>query len=39
MTEADERIDALRDEFDRKLRLCTGLSWKQFEEAQVECLL
>jgi phosphate uptake regulator len=38
-TEADQRIDELRDEWDRKLRLCTGLSWREIETAVEEALI
>lgn len=39
MSEADTRIDDLRDEFSTRFLDVTGLTWKQIETAQSEMLL
>jgi acyl-CoA reductase-like NAD-dependent aldehyde dehydrogenase len=39
MSEADERIDALREEFAAMFVAATGLTWKQIEAAIDGCLL
>ena len=39
MSEADTRIDDLRDEFAERFLEATGLTWKQIEEAVSEAVL
>lgn len=39
MSEADNRVDAFRDEFATSFRAATGLSWKHIEEAIREAIL
>ena len=38
-TEADQRIDALREEFSTRFQEATGLTWKQIETAISEAVL
>jgi hypothetical protein len=38
-TEADDRIDALREEFAERFVAATGLTWKQIEAAISEAVL
>jgi hypothetical protein len=38
-TEADNRIDTLRDEFERQLKVATGLSVEQVRDAYSQALL
>ena len=39
MSEADTRLDDLRDEFAERFLEATGLTWKQVEEAVSEAVL
>lgn len=39
MSEADRRIDDLRDEFASRFQAATGLTWKQVETAIEEAVL
>jgi hypothetical protein len=39
MSEADQRIDVLREEFSQCLEEATGLTWAQIDAAVSECLL
>lgn len=39
MSEADNRIDELRDEFASQFQAATGLTWKQVETAIEEAVL
>lgn len=38
-TEADRRIDDLREEFAERFQAATGLTWRQVEEAVAEAVL
>lgn len=39
MSEADARLDELRDEFAERFQAATGLTWRQIEAAVSETLL